>query len=445
MTAAPTAVRTAPTSGRHRPVLRTAVVVAVGAGLLAALAPAAVAGPLGLPAAAGCGDAHGRIAVRPATADTPERRTGWQAADAALAGMTDPGYATSALAAVRQDGRLVWRNATGVADLTTGEPADPRGAFRIGSATKTFVATTLLQLVGEHRLDLDDRLECLLPGIVPNSTEITVRQLLDHTSGVADYTQDPAFDHRRPEWLDGGRFTHYTLRDLVDVSRRYPPAFPPGTDWQYSNTNYVLIGMIVEKLTGRPWTEEVTRRIIRPLGLRDTWMPGGSPVIPGPHAHGYDRTDTGPVDVTLLDPTMAGSAGAGISTTADLTTFLGALLGGRLLRPAELAAMQQTTAHGGGRSYGLGLQRVDTPCGTFWGHVGGVPGYVTMVLGSADGRRQFAGNTTVYDIRDQDTADAAWQKVVTTALCGPQTGTAAPAPAPAPAPDLAPDLALPAP
>ncbi|MFF7990782.1 serine hydrolase domain-containing protein [Kitasatospora xanthocidica] len=438
-TAAPTAARTAPTPGRHRPALRAAVVAAVGAGLLATLAPAATARPAGGPVAAGCGDRHAAAArpgavADPGAVDAAGRHADWSAADAALAGMTDPGYATSALAAVREDGRLVWRNATGVAELATGEPADPRGSFRIGSATKTFVSTTLLQLVGERRLDLDDRLECLLPGIVPNSTGITVRQLLNHTSGVADYTQDQAFDYRRPEWLDGGRFKHYSLRDLVDISRRYPPAFAPGADWQYSNTNYVLIGMIIEKLTGRGWSEEVTRRIIRPLGLTGTRMPGDSPIIPGPHAHGYYKSDTGPADVTLLNPTMAGSSGAGVSTTADLTTFLQALFDGRLLRPAELAAMQQTTTHGEGRSYGLGLQRLDTPCGTFWGHAGGFPSYVTMMLGSADGKRQFAASTTVYDIPDQDTAYAVWNKVTTTALCGPQTGPAGSAPGSAPAP-----------
>ncbi|MFJ6619817.1 serine hydrolase domain-containing protein [Kitasatospora sp. NPDC091335] len=412
----PTATRTAPATARNRPALRTAIAAAVGAGLLAALAPAAAAQPAGRPAA-GCGAPHAGAATRAGAGDTPERHADWAAADAALAGMTDPGYATSALGAVREDGRLVWRNATGVAELATGRPADPRGSFRIGSATKPFVATTLLQLVGEHRLDLDDRLECLLPGIVPNSSAITVRQLLNHTSGVADYTQDQAFDFRRPEWLAGGRFKHYGLQDLVDIAKRYPPAFPPGQDWQYSNTNYILVGMVIEKLTGRGWNEEVTSRIIRPLGLTGTRMPGDSPFLPGPHARGYYKAGTGPVDVTLFNPSMAGPSGAGVSTTADLTTFLDALLGGRLLRPAELAAMQQTTDHGEGRTYGLGLQRLDTPCGSFWGHAGGIPGYSTMMLGSADGRREFAGSTTVYDAPD-DAANAAWNKVITTALCG---------------------------
>ncbi|MFE4517716.1 serine hydrolase domain-containing protein, partial [Kitasatospora sp. NPDC056783] len=378
-------------------------------GLLAALAPAAAAAPT--TPAPGIG--------------TPARSADRQAADAALAGMTGPGYSTSALGAVREDGREVWSNATGVADLATGEPADPRGAFRIGSATKTFVSTTLLQLVGERRLNLDDRLESLLPGIVPNSDAITVRQLLNHTSGVADYTQDRAFEFS-DQWLTSGRYTSYRLRDLVDIAEKYPPAFAPGQDWQYSNTNYILIGMIIEKLTGHSWNDEVTRRIIRPLRLTNTRMPGDLPFIPGPHAHAYVKTATGPVDVTVLNPSMAGSAGGGISTTTDLTAFLDALLGGRLLRPAELAAMKETTAHGEGRTYGLGLQRLDTPCGPFWGHAGGIPGYSTMMLASPDGKREFAANTTFYDTPDPDTADAAWRKVTVTALCG--AGSAASAP-----------------
>ncbi|MFE3877734.1 serine hydrolase domain-containing protein [Kitasatospora sp. NPDC059146] len=437
-----TADPTAPVRRLRRPLLRAAVTATAAAGLLATLAPAALAAPAAPRPAADCRGALHLTAADPADrTDSAAGRADRAAADAALAGLTGPGYATSALAAVWEDGRLEWRNATGVADRGSGGPADPEGRFRIGSATKTFVATTLLQLVGEHRLDLDDRLECLLPGVVPNSAAITVRQLLDHTSGVANYTQDPAFESTDEGWLNGRRFRPYSLQDLVDIANTYPPAFPPGQDWAYSNTNYVLVGMIIEKLTGHSWQQEVTRRIIRPLHLTGTSMPGNSPFVPGPHAHGYLKTAEGPVDVTLLDPSMAGSAGAGISTTADLTTFLGALLGGRLLPPAELAEMQRTTASGGGRGYGLGLQRVDTPCGTFWGHAGGIPGYNTLMLGSADGRRQFASVVTAYDVGDGRAATAAWNRLTATALCGPQQSPAAPAPAPG----LGPDLALPAP
>ncbi|WBP90645.1 serine hydrolase domain-containing protein [Kitasatospora cathayae] len=433
-----TADPTVPRRGRRRPALRAALTIAAGAGLLATLAPAAVARPVGSSSASGChGAVHLTAADRADRTDSAEGRADWAAADAALAGLTGPGYGTSALGAVRENGRLVWRNATGVADLGTGRPADPDGRFRIGSTTKTFVATTLLQLVGERRLDLDDRLECLLPGVVPNSTAITVRQLLNHTSGIANYTQDPAFEFTDQDWLTDRRFQPYSLQALVDIADRYPPAFPPGRDWGYSNTNFVLIGMIIEKLTGHSWQEEVTRRIIRPLHLTGTSMPGNSPFIPGPHAHGYLKTDAGPADVTLLDPSMAGSAGAGISTTADLTTFVGALLGGRLLPPAELAEMQRTSPNGGGRSYGLGLQRVDTPCGTFWGHAGGIPGYSTLMLGSADGKRQFAASLTVYDVGDGTAANAAWNRLTATALCGTQAPALDPSAVPGPVPDLA--------
>ncbi|MER6301691.1 serine hydrolase domain-containing protein [Kitasatospora sp. NPDC001539] len=411
------------TARHRRPALLAVLVTAVVAVLLALLAPAAVAAPAGRSPASGChGTVHLTAADRGDRTDSAAGRADWAAADAALAGLTGPGhgYGTSALAAVREDGRLLWRDATGVADLATGLPADPEGRFRIGGATEAFVATTLLQLVGERRLDLDDRLECLLPGVVPNSTRITVRQLLDHTSGVADYRKDPAFDPSGQDWLTTRRFEPYSLQDLVDIADRYPPAFPPGQDQRDSATDDVLTGMVIEKLTGRSWQEEVTRRIIRPLHLTGTSMPGDSPFVPGSHAHGYLRTDASPVDVTLLDPSEAGPSGGGISTTADLTTFIGALLDGRLLHPAQLAEMQRTTRLGDGPDRGLGLLRVDTPCGTYWGAAGGVPGYRTLVLGSADGRRQFATAVTAYDVTDAaaHATDAAWDRLTTAALCG---------------------------
>lgn len=436
------------TTRSHPPGLRAAVAAVLGAVLLVALAPAAAARPAERPAAAGCHTVHyslNGLHIDDSYETDPDDDTAGDdaapthgvdrpAADAALAGMTDTGHATSALAAVRDNGRLVWRNAGGVADLDTRAPADPGGRFRIGGATETFVATVLLQLVGEGGLGLDDRLECLLPGVVPNSTRITVRNLLDHTSGVADYAQDPAFAFHEPDWLTTRRYTSYRLRDLVDIANRYPPAFAPGQDWKPSGTDDVLVAMIIEKLTGHPWTDEVTRRIIRPLRLTGTSAPGDFPLVPGPHAHGYVELATGPVDVTVLNPSMAGPSGGLVSTTADLTTFLRALLGGRLLHPAELAAMRQTTAHGEGRTYGLGLQRVDTPCGPFWGHTGDIPGYRTTMLSSPDGQRQVAAATSPYDVPDATpgptpdatAARAAMDRVTVTALCGAQPAAAVP-------------------
>ncbi|MFF4923996.1 serine hydrolase domain-containing protein [Kitasatospora sp. NPDC001261] len=375
----------------RRPVGRSAIIALAGAGLLAALAPAA--GATDSPAAP-----H-RVA-----AAGGERTADGAALDAVVRAMVREGGAAATLARVRENGSTVWKGAAGVADLATGAPADPDGRFRIGSVTKTFVATVVLQLVAEHRIGLDDSVESRLPGVVPNGAGITVRQLLNHTSGIHDFTEDPAFDASNEEtlrqWLAGGRWTSYRPQQLVDIADKYPPYFAPGQGWHYSNTDYVLISMIIERLTGRSWAQEVDRRIIRPLGLTGTSMPLYSPFIPGSHAHGYYKLPAGPADVTLLNPSMASAAGAGISTTADLTRFIAALLGGQLLGPAELAAMKDTSGPNAAAGYGLGLQRLTTPCGEFWGHDGGIPGYNTLLVGEVTGKRQFATSINRYDLSD---------------------------------------------
>ncbi|MGW4894939.1 serine hydrolase [Kitasatospora sp. NPDC004240] len=415
---------------------RTAVVALAGAGLLSALAPAASA-----TGSAGTGPGYRVVAVDegagvsvdealPAAAGRGERA----ALDAAVRAVVEQGGASAALALVREDGRTVWKGAAGRADLRTGAPATADGRFRIGSVTKTFVATVVLQLVAEHRIGLDDPIERHLPGTVPGGGAITVRQLLNHTSGLYNYLEDPAFDFLAgpqgdpavvQRWLTSGRWTTYRPQQLVDIAFRHDPYFAPGQGWRYSNTNYVLVGMLIEKVTGRGWAEEVERRIIRPLGLRSTSMPTTSPFVPGPHAHGYFKTAAGPADVTLLNPSMADAAGAGISTTADLARFDAALLGGRLLGPAELAEMKRTVDSGFGIDYGLGLMKVVLPCGEFWGHGGGIPGYGTTLLG--DGRRQFAASYNPYDESDPEAAGRAVDALTVAGLCGPQApGTPAP-------------------
>lgn len=390
------------------PARRSAVVVLAGAGLLATLAPAA-----------GATDAPAtpyRVAAGEA------RKADGAALDAAVRAMVRKGGASATLARVRENGSTVWKGAAGVADLATGAPADPDGRFRIGSVTKTFVATVVLQLVVEHRLGLDDSVESRLPGAVPNGAGITVRQLLNHTSGIHDFTEDPAFDAGNEatlrQWLAGGRWTSYRPQQLVDIANKYPPYFAPGQGWHYSNTNYVLVSMIIERLTGRSWAQEVDRRIIRPLGLTGTSMPIDSLFIPGPHAHGYYKLPTGPADVTLLNPSMASAAGAGISTTADLTRFISALLGGQLLGPAELAEMKNTSGPGETVGYGLGLQRMTTPCGEFWGHDGGIPGYNTLMVGEVTGKRQFATSINRYDLSDHAAMQRTSNDLYSTGTCG---------------------------
>jgi D-alanyl-D-alanine carboxypeptidase len=299
-----------------------------------------------------------------------------------------------------------WRAAVGVGDLRTGRPRGADDRYRIGSVTKTFVATVLLALEAEGRIDLDDTVEQWLPGLVRggghDGRRITVRRLLNHTSGVRDYTTDRAF--RRWHFQDPGFFAHRfdTLapRTLVRTALGGPPAFAPGASWGYSNTNYVLAGLVIEAVTARPYGEAVRERIIRPLGLRATSVPGADPHVPGPSGRGYAKLSpdpgTAPVhDVTLLNPSMAHAAGEMISSSADLTRFFAALLRGDLLPAAQLTAMTTTVSTGlaSRARYGLGIVSVPTGCGRWlWGHGGGIPGSSTRTLGTRDGGHVLAYN-----------------------------------------------------
>ncbi|MFJ8937171.1 serine hydrolase domain-containing protein [Streptomyces sp. NPDC102365] len=299
------------------------------------------------------------------------------------------------------------RTATGgVADTVTGEAARPGDKFRIASASKTFVATVALQLVGEGRLSLDDTVEHWLPGVVSghgnDGGAITVRQLLQHTSGLFDYTRDfPVLSGKTA--YEAGRYTTWTPEQLVGIGMKHAPNFAPGEGWSYSNTNYILAGMIIEKATGHTWQQEVTARVIRPLGLRHTLAPTTDSRMPGRHLHGYSGFGEpgDPIDVTEFNPSAAGAAGAMISTTADLSRFYQALLGGRLLRPAELTAMRTTVRAPeldpgwAGARYGLGLMEIPLSCGgSYYSHGGDIPGYTTRDGVSADGRRTVVLNAT---------------------------------------------------
>ncbi|BFV59562.1 serine hydrolase domain-containing protein [Kitasatospora sp. CMC57] len=397
-------------NGRARTGLRAAVV---------ALAAATVVGGVVAPVA-GAADAPPSAGARQEAARAADRA----ALDRALGDVVDVGGASAALGRVVQEGRTVWQGAAGKADLDTGAAARADGRFRIGSTTKTFVATVVLQLVGERKVELDAPIERYLPGAVPNGANITVRQILNHTSGLYSYTGDPRLglsEEGLPQWVASGRWTTYRAQDLLAIADDHQSEFAPGTDWSYSNTNYIVAGLLIEKVTGRSWGTEVEHRIIRPLGLRDTSMPDTSTAVPGPHAKGYARLGDTRFDVTRLNPSMAGSAGAGVSTTADLARFNTALLGGRLLRPAELAEMKTPSPQAvrRGVEYGLGLWRTTLPCGEFWGHDGGIPGYSTMLMGDVTGRRQIT-----YSVNPLDSVAETGRTIevlTATMACGPST------------------------
>ncbi|MBO1418148.1 serine hydrolase [Streptomyces sp. FH025] len=353
----------------------------------------------------------------------------------ALKAVTGAG-AASAVAEVREEGG-VRRAGSGVADLATGAPVRTDGRFRAGSITKVFTSTTVLQLVGEGRIGLDDPIDRYLPGAVPNGDHITVRQLLNHSSGLWDPTNEKGglFPDRTDgnairNWLDQGGLTRtITPAKVVAASVAHAPNFPPGTKWSYSNVNYTLLGMIIERVTGHGYAQEITARILRPLRMSGTYFPGTAIDIRGPHAHGYwtlaegpgpeDRSDR---DVTLADMSWANSAGELISTLDDLTRFEKALLGGRLLSEKLMREMTTTipvevdgvpTSVG----YGLGLVTLPLSCGPVYGHDGGVPGYSSQLWGTGD--RQVAVSATIKGDEAQINAQLGAEiGLVDAAFCG---------------------------
>ncbi|GAA2827800.1 serine hydrolase domain-containing protein [Crossiella cryophila] len=310
---------------------------------------------------------------------------------------------------VTRDGREFTARA-GVAQLGTQRPVPLDGRFRVGSITKTFVTVVTLQLTAEGKLGLDEPVSRYLPGLLPDGERITVRNLLQHTSGLHNYTDDLPQD---PKEFMARRFEHRSALELVRAAAAKPLLFPVGTKHSYSNTNFLVAQLLIEKLTGRSWTAAVNQRILQPLRLRDTEAPGDNPFIHGPHARGYLMVEGKPADVSALNPSAAGAAGAMISTTADLDRFLRALLAGRLLAPAQQAELTKLTAVS--PDYGLGIQPVPTSCGiTVWGHGGGIPGYLSIMLGSADGSRRLEGSVTTGTALDPQLM----RKTVDTAVCG---------------------------
>ncbi|WP_240667535.1 serine hydrolase domain-containing protein [Streptomyces luteoverticillatus] len=325
------------------------------------------------------------------------------AARAALDAQVKAGH-PGALIQVR-DGNGVWNASAGVADLDTGRKRLPEDHIRIGSITKSFTSVVVLQLEAEGRLSLDDTVEKLLPGVVRGNgydgRAITLRQLLNHTSGVFNYSDDENFEHMAREGWPEHRDDAKTPAELVATGLSNKPDFAPGKGWNYSNTNYVLAGMIIEKVTGRTYASEVERRVIKPLGLRETTLPGTSVKMPEPHGRAYSKLllhETNPDakiwDTTEITNTWVWAAGEIISTTGDVNRYFGALLGGKLLPAKQQKELLTTVPTPDKRyAYGLGLYRMDLPCGGYvWTHGGGVHGSTSEATSSPDGRHTMMFN-----------------------------------------------------
>lgn len=288
----------------------------------------------------------------------------------------------------------------GKGDVATGAAFADDARVRIGSNTKTFVAVVIMQLVAEGKLALDAPVERYLPGVVRGNgndgNRITTRQMLQHTSGLPDYlgsgdprkTPDPNSPQLQPI-TEEFRTKHFTPEELVRIAMSLPPQFEPGARSVYTNTNYILLGMIIERLTGNPVATAINTRIIDKLGLRDTYYPAdGERALRGSHPSGYQMIDGKRVDFTELDPSWGGAAGAMVATGADLNRFFKALLNGELVPAAQLAEMKKTVPFDRmpGAGYGLGLAQQPVSCGKdVWGHGGSIPGFETRDGVTPDG------------------------------------------------------------
>ncbi|MFE3034942.1 serine hydrolase domain-containing protein [Streptomyces canus] len=315
------------------------------------------------------------------------------------------------------DGGTVYQAAAGVADRANGRAMSDADRFRIGSVTKTFTAVVLLQLVDEKKLSLDAPVNRYLPGLLPDD-RITVRHVLGHRSGLYDYTND--MFAKSVSGFEAVRKKVFVPQDLVKLSLGRARTNAPGMAYSYSNTNFVVAGMLVEKLTGNPVRTEYENRIIKPLKLRDTLYVHPGMKIPGRFARGYltpDQAGAPLVDATEQTVSWAQSAGALISSTRDLNTFLSALLGGRLTSATQLAQMERwMPASGSGQAYGLGLRRRDLSCGvSVYGHTGAVQGFYTYAFASKDGKRALAA---VANTSNNGTVLNTMLRTLDSAFCG---------------------------
>jgi len=341
--------------------------------LLAAAALALVAA-----LTAGCGGSH-HDASRPAAkaAEPPTLA-------AQLRHVVDAG--SPGVIALVNDGHGVKLSAEGLADMRGDRALRPSDRFRAGSNTKTFVATVALQLAAEGKLSVDDTVEHWLPGLLSYGDQVSLRQLLNMTGGVPDYV--PALEQQMA--VDRATRTRtYTPHDLVGLVADKPD-FAPGTAWNYSTTGYVIAGMIVERASGHSVAHELARRVFGPVGMQDTYLPGGTAAIHGRHAHGYGDVEGRLLDLTDFNASAGWAGGGAVTTAADMARFWRALLGGKLLAPAQLRAMKATVpVHAGvPLAYGLGLMKWDNYCQTLWGNGGDLPGFSSEFLNSEDGKVQ---------------------------------------------------------
>lgn len=412
------------TSSRRR-TLRGLLTLALAAGLTGALVGWS---GVGSPAAA--------AVTR--QSDTPGAPTRGQLADAARTA-ADTGFLGVIVRVDRGRGAPV-ELARQAAWTTADHRLAPGDRFRVGSNTKTVTATLVLQLVAQGEVGLADPVEEWLPGLVPGGEDITVRMLLNHTSGLGDFLLTPEF---LPS-LTGQEQRTWTPGELLAVTPPQDPPTAPGEKYSYSNANYLALGLILEKATGMSLADLIRQRVTGPLGMKDSflatdadWRAGKphvvgyepdaerlreilAPVLELPEGVGFagpERPDDN-IDTSAIDPSWTWAAGGMVSTAEDWQRFQKALMSGRLLPRAQMKQMRTTVpAPEENGDYGLGLMKVNTPCGPVWGHTGGLPGYSSEIYTDAEGRRSVAVFTgTNFGIKEPKAATAN-KTLVNTAVC----------------------------
>ncbi|MBT2525055.1 beta-lactamase family protein [Streptomyces sp. ISL-99] len=367
--------------------------------------------------------ALGAATLTPSAHAAPSER-GHEVTRTALRDLVEKG-GLPGVAAKAQDGKGRWFGAAGYADTATGRKRSAGDHFRGASITKTFIATVLLQLEAEGRLSLDDTVEAWLPGLVQGNgydgSEITVRQLLNHTSGIANYTDDPAFLHNAAgPGFPEHRYDTHTPEELVAIALKYPPKPDPEKAPLYSNTNFVIAGMVIERATGHSYEQEATRRIIQPLKLRGTSFPGTAPQMPNPHPIGYSRLHQDAPDARIHDATeqnmtWLGAAGDIISTSGDLNRFHRALMRGELLASAQMKEMLDEVPAGDGFGYGLGVEFAKLSCGVkVVGKSGRTNGSLSAMVGTEDGKHQLTFSINGDWLRD----GSLYVNVIEAEFCG---------------------------
>ncbi|MGA5894760.1 serine hydrolase domain-containing protein [Streptomyces venetus] len=373
-----------------------------GSLLAALLVVGIVAGPSVLPAGAHAPASRSATAASEPAPDDPR-----PALEAAIAGLPSDD-ATAAL--VRVGGREgVWRGSSGVHDLRSNRPADPDARFRAGSVTKVFTAAVALQLAAEGELDLDRSARSYLPELIPASyAGVTVRQLLNHTHGIPA----PDFPGTTVEEAYANRFRLYDPEDMVRSATSKEREFAPGERQHYLNIGYTIAGLLIERVTHDSYENQVAQRVLKPLGLCDTYFPGTNPRIVGPHNHGYQRMrladgTTGLRDVSVWRATDAWAAGDIVSTTADLERFTQALFAGRVVRGPlleEMFTLPEVADFRTGKpaAYSVGLSMKVLGGREVWGKTGGRWGYNAAVAATRDGSRTLVYSVNATDAKGQD-------------------------------------------